>query len=323
MIHDTNMPVPDVSVVIPTYNRISMLEDAIASIFKQTFIGGIEIIVVDDCSSDNTPQIVREKYPTVQLIVLSQNSGPSAARNKGIAAARGRYTAFLDSDDLWEPDYLRSQVSTLEKKSEENAPFFCVSGIFIWDTARSRKSYRSQGPYPEYSSPIHHLLSAGSFIHMPSSALFPRDIFTKVGLFDESLRFGEDTDLYIRMLLAGYQPVFNKKPLAVRRKHGQGQAIEFKNMDLRIQNRLKTVEKYYSLLGRDNVHVSAQQIKAEIYAHFATQCYRSKHFLKWLALSQASIKYTSWRSVISRMISHDLASTTSRISVFLEEQRPI
>lgn len=318
--YDKNSTLSNVSVVIPTYNRVAMLQKALDSVFEQTYTGTIEIIVVDDCSCDGTPEIVRENYPDVRLVVLSKNSGPSVARNKGITLAKGRYVAFLDSDDLWEPDYLRTQISTLENHTKGATKVFCVSGLCVWEDAGLHKSYREQGPHPKYSSPLHHLLSEGSFIHTPSSAVFPQEAFETVGLFDESLRFAEDTDLYIRMLLRGYQAIFTKKPLAIRRMHNQGQAIEFKNVDLRLQVRLRAVEKYYPLIAGDSMLASVQQIKAEIYANFATQCYRKSHLWKWIVISRRSVQHTSWQSVVSRVINHDIAYTGRKTLGFLRKR---
>lgn len=76
----------------------------------------------------------------------------------------------------------------------------------------------------KYSSPIiHSILSASSFIGTPSSVVFPRQVFDEVGLFDEEFRVGGDNDLYTRCLIAGYQPIFTEQPVAIQRKHNQGQ----------------------------------------------------------------------------------------------------
>ncbi|MEM9808922.1 MAG: glycosyltransferase [Cyanobacteria bacterium P01_D01_bin.56] len=310
-------PKPDISVVIPTYNRIAMLREALASALRQTFEGAIEIIVIDDNSQDGTPEIIRDQYPGIYLIACTENKGPSAARNRGIAAAQGDYIAFLDSDDLWEPDYLKTQWETLRQR---DANHFVVSDLWLWETERNVRHHRPQGMHSDYSSPLHHLLAAGSFIHTPSVAVFPRTAFQQVGMFNENLRFGEDTDLYIRLLMQGYEPIFTQETLAIRRKHGQGQAIETKNMDLRIENRITTLRKYYPLIGKQILGFSLDEITAQIYAQFATLCYRSQHFFKWMTLLKASTNHTSWWSLMPRL-KHDLGFTARKISGLLQRWR--
>ena len=309
-------PLFDVSVVIPTYNRIAMLKEALKSISEQTYAGSVEIIVIDDNSQDGTPQIIREQYPDIHLIACSENGGPSAARNKGIRAAQGRYVAFLDSDDLWEPDYLKTQIDALLASS--NPDRFSVSDIWLWDTVTDRRYHRPQGLHSDYTSLLHHLLVAGSFIHTPSAAVFPREAFEQVGVFDESLRFGEDTDLYMRLLLQGYQPIFTQETLVIRRKHNQGQAIEAKNIDLRIQNRIDALNKYYP--DTQQISLSQAELSAQIYTQFATQCYRSQNFIKWMTLLKASTQYTSWWAILPRL-SHDFGFTTRKISGVLQKWR--
>lgn len=316
--HTTINPPPDVSVIIPTYNRIAMLKEALTSVFEQTFEGTVEIIVVDDNSQDGTPQIIQEQYPDIHLIPCSENRGPAAARNKGIKTAQGRYIAFLDSDDLWEKEYLQTQINTLT--SQANTLYFSVSDICLWDTQRNLRCYRPQELHPDYSSFLHHLLAAGSFIHTPSAAVFPCQVFEQIDLFNESLRFGEDTDLYIRLMMNHYEPIFTHKTLVIRRKHNQGQAIEAKNIDLRIQNRINALKKYYPLIGEKTLGISLEEIHGQIYTQFATQCYRSQHFLKWITLLKASTQYTSWRAVLPRL-KHDLSFTTRKISGFLQKWR--
>ena len=99
---------PEVSVILPTYNRGWILKEAIDSVLAQDF-RDFELIVVDDGSTDNTPQIL-DSYHQDLMVVRQPNRGVSAARNRGIAAAGGGLIAFLDSDDLWLPRKLSSQV---------------------------------------------------------------------------------------------------------------------------------------------------------------------------------------------------------------------
>src|ERR1039457_5929793 len=102
-----------VSVIMPTYNRGYVVGEAIESILNQTY-DNIEVVVVDDGSTDNTQEKLKEYGDRIR-VVYQRNSGPAAARNRGIRAARGEIIAFLDSDDVWLPTILERQVSLLQQ----------------------------------------------------------------------------------------------------------------------------------------------------------------------------------------------------------------
>ena len=105
---------PKVSVVIPTYNRAAKVRNAIESVLAQT-VTDLEVIVVDDGSSDGTGKILGETFGDRIRYYAQANQGVSVARNKGIEEARGEWIAFLDSDDLWEKEKLEWQFKALER----------------------------------------------------------------------------------------------------------------------------------------------------------------------------------------------------------------
>lgn len=300
----------DVSVIIPTYNRILMLEEALKSIIAQQFDGTVEVIVVDDNSQDDTSETISKKYPFVHLISLKENVGPSAARNQAILKAKGKYIAFLDSDDLWEPNYLTTQIAALAGKER----CFCVSALVTWDTGEDSKTILLQQPDLKiYTSSFHYLLVRGSFIRTPSSAVFPQQVFNEVGLFNETYRFGEDTDLYLRCLLSGYHPIFTDLPVAIRRIHGRGQATDSKNLELMEKSRIARADKYYSLIEKCVDIVTLSRIHAEIYAVFASYYMDKKYFLHWLSACISSAKkgfprYTLFNMLrdINNLLSHHI-----------------
>ncbi|MBT9314744.1 glycosyltransferase family 2 protein [Leptothoe spongobia] len=295
----TSTLIPDVSVIIPTYNRITMLEEALASLHAQEYDGMVEIIVIDDNSQDGTSQIIREKYTDIHLITLSENGGASAARNQGIAVAKGEFIAFLDSDDLWEPDHLRSQIALLKSKNiTDTQTHFGVSDIFIWETIKDIRYQKSQKPKPQYSSTLHHLLSGGSFVSTPSAVIFPKHILDEIGIFDNNLRLAEDTDLYTRAILKDFKPVFTEQASVVRRKHDSGQAMTIKNIEPRITNRLDALRKYYPLAKQRLGNVKQSQIHSEIYSDFARYYYEDKSYGDWLKLLLISTRYSSPLCVI-------------------------
>ncbi len=105
---------PTVSAVIPAYNAADTIERALNSVYAQTYENTIEVIVVDDGSTDNTVEVIRNKFPDVTLIE-QENQGNAGARNTGVAAATGEYIAFLDADDEWLPEKTAVQVSMVQR----------------------------------------------------------------------------------------------------------------------------------------------------------------------------------------------------------------
>lgn len=126
------MSAPKVSVILPTYNRADTIGRAVSSVAKQTFQDW-ELIVIDDGSTDATPQLKLDDDPRVRVI-RQANAGVAAARNTGIASARGQYIAFLDSDDEWLPHYLDVSIGFLESSKEDQF----VSSEFYKDNTDER-----------------------------------------------------------------------------------------------------------------------------------------------------------------------------------------
>lgn len=293
-------PIASVSVIIPTYNRISLLEEALASVISQEFDGVIEIIVIDDNSIDGTSKIISQKYPFIHLIVLKQNVGSYVARNLGLLEAKGKYIAFLDSDDLWEPDYLKTQITALDG----NERHFAVSAIVIWDTIRDLKRVKLQRPnLAKYASPIHHLLIT-TFISTPSSVVIPRSTFCEVGLFDEEFRVGGDIDLYLRCLVLGHSIVFTDVPLVIKREHSQIQLTCPENLKTREKSRIRRVEKLKNLSSYEDLNVFLRRTRADIYVYFGSEYLKNNYFLCWLTSIVLVFYYSSPRHGLSAMKGH-------------------
>ena len=130
-----------VSVIIPTYNRASLLKRSIDSVLDQCF-KPLEIIIVDDGSSDQTPSILSEYTDKIKVITLTENRGVSYARNQGIKCAQGNWISFLDSDDEWKKDKLQNQVDYLKKH-----PYFKVFPENSFDVLLIDISYRIMSDY--------------------------------------------------------------------------------------------------------------------------------------------------------------------------------
>jgi len=202
---------PKVSIIIPTYNRLPMLREAIHSVLKQDF-EDFELIVVDDGSTDGTIEEIRRFGGRVRLLQHSENRGVSAARNKGILHAKGKYVAFLDSDDQWVKGKLKIQVTFLEENP--HYPLCYTDEIWI----RKGKRVNPMVKHAKYSGWIFEKCLPLCIIS-PSSAIMRKTLFSKVGLFDEALPVCEDYDLWLR--ISARFPIFfiNKKLIIKRGGH--------------------------------------------------------------------------------------------------------
>lgn len=115
--HTKASALPLVSIVTPSYNSASYIQETVASIRKQTHTNW-EHIIIDDCSNDQTPELLKEiakQDPRVTVIFLEKNSGSAVARNRGIEQAKGTYLTFIDSDDIWFPDFISNSIATIRK----------------------------------------------------------------------------------------------------------------------------------------------------------------------------------------------------------------
>ncbi len=186
---------PCVSVIMPVYNAANFLSAALESALKQTF-EDFEIIVVDDGSTDGTRELLQtfEQNFEPRVRVLRQaNAGASSARNTAIRAARGEFIAFLDSDDLWEPQKLELQVAALRERPEAGV---CFGESLYFDEEKSwDANFKDRAPA---FGMIFKLLLTEHIIAM-SSVMVRKSCLDEVGLFDESLIGCEDYNLYLRL----------------------------------------------------------------------------------------------------------------------------
>ncbi|MBT3180536.1 MAG: glycosyltransferase [Candidatus Marinimicrobia bacterium] len=199
-----------ISVIIPTYNRKHTLERAIESVLAQT-VHPLEIIVIDDSSTDGTSDWIQSKYPSIILLQTFKGNlpkGVSAARNAGIKVAKGNWISLLDSDDEWLPDKLAKQVQSLKKNP---TVLFCHSNeIWIRDGIRINQHKKHQ----KYGGNIFEKCLDICRIS-PSSSIMHKSIFDDVGYFDETLRVCEDYDLWLR-ITPKYSILFVDEPLIIK-----------------------------------------------------------------------------------------------------------
>ena len=179
-----------ISVVIPTYNRASLLDRALQSVMAQTRPAD-EIIVVDDGSIDGTAMLIESTYKNSVEYLCQPNRGVSSARNTGIRKAKGNWIALLDSDDEWKADKLESQLAALEKQPEYD---FChTNEIWIRNGKRVNamtKHEKTGGYIFDNCLPL--------CVISPSSVIIRKTVFDEIGLFDEELPACADYDFWLR-----------------------------------------------------------------------------------------------------------------------------
>ncbi len=179
-----------ISVIIPVYNRSTLIERALESIYKQTF-SVMEIIVVNDGSTDGLEALINEAHPQVTLL-NQPNQGVSAARNAGIRAANGNWIALLDSDDSWQADKLARQVQCLQQSP---AHHICHTNETWYRNGQllnqKKKHAKTGGHIFQHCLPL--------CVISPSSVLVRKSLFDEVGLFDEGLPACEDYDMWLRI----------------------------------------------------------------------------------------------------------------------------
>jgi glycosyltransferase involved in cell wall biosynthesis len=211
---------PLVSVIIPTYNRGHVVPEAIESVLRQTYLR-LEVIVVDDGSTDNTPECLQQFAGRIR-VVTQENAGPAAARNRGIEMARGELIAFLDSDDLWLPRKLERQV-TLLQKAGKGVPC-CLCNICMRWNEREIDSFQIASMKPSLVEGICvnvDEMIATRFLLLNQGVVVRRQTLAKIGGFDESLRLLEDHDLALRLSLEGPW-AFIRDPLVIWRESKEG-----------------------------------------------------------------------------------------------------
>ena len=202
-----------VSVIIPTYNRAGMVKEAIESVLKQTY-QDFEIIVVDDGSTDHTREVVESFSHDKIRYLYQENQRQAVARNYGIREARGKYIAFLDSDDEWVCEKISVQVDILNTYSQIEV-LFCDFMNIIESTQEKHRTFEQ---YPNTMKLLdveqidHNLfIIKGGLLEsltvedliLPSSVVLRRELLERVGYFSETLRNTEDFELFWRMGLEG------------------------------------------------------------------------------------------------------------------------
>lgn len=221
-----------VTAIIPTYNRANLVARAVRSALAQTH-KELEVIVVDDGSADDTSDKVSALCdPRVRYIRHEGNKGLPAARNTGIRASSGQFIAFLDDDDEWRPTKLERQLTLMDRFDA------CLTAVVFGD-GRVKK-------FPRTSITLEDLRRGNVFD--PSSMLVKRAVLARV-MFDETLRIGEDWDVFIRLAMQGPVGYLNE-PLTVYNEGSQTMTAESRNLPVSaIYERMSMLNKHRDFFG--------------------------------------------------------------------------
>ena len=183
-----------VSVIIPAFNCRRYIEETVESALNQTY-PDIELIVVDDASTDKTCEILKRYGEKLTVINHKNNKGPSGARNTGIQHARGEYVAFLDHDDIWVRDKLEKQMKVFQR----GTPRLGAVGAGRVIEYKTNGRTETKIPSGRFGNIYMALLKGKSFPGGTPTIVIRRQCFEKVGLFDESFESSQEYDLYIRI----------------------------------------------------------------------------------------------------------------------------
>lgn len=268
---------PLVSVIIPTYNRGWILQEAIESVLAQEF-DDFELIVVDDGSTDNTRDILNQ-YKEDILICRQPHQGVSAARNRGLDSASGSLIAFLDSDDLWLPDKLSAQIAFFDSHAEA---LICQTGE-TW--IRNRVRVNPKKRHQKFSGDIFQNSLALCLIS-PSAVMLKRSLFKEVGAFDESLPACEDYDFWLR--ISCRYPVYLIDTLLVIKRNGHAdQLSRLPALDkYRIRALQKIIESDLLSKSQYQAAVKTLQEKCAIYSQGCRKRGRKSEASEYIRMSE-------------------------------------
>lgn len=205
---------PLVSVIIPAYNRGHLIRKAVDSVLNQTY-DNIEIIIVDDCSTDNTKEVILNiDDHRVKYLKNETNSGPSYSRNFGIKHSVGDYIAFLDSDDEYYPSKIRKQIDYLLNQDDQNCVIYCGVEFYDYETRNNIGSNIVR------KNIVENFKSGNYFLTPPMVTVFmSKTIIQEVGGFDDRLFANEDTELAIKLSRKNKYLLIEENLVKVTRNH--------------------------------------------------------------------------------------------------------
>ncbi|MDB5255057.1 MAG: glycosyl transferase family 2 [Candidatus Nomurabacteria bacterium] len=222
----------NVDVVIPVYNGAQFIVAALESVVRQT-LRPQQIIVIDDGSTDNTNAIVSAYAAQSSIpvrIVTKENAGLSSARNAGIRESTADYIAFLDADDLWTPTKLAQQLQLFEHTSFSRLGLvYCDYDVINTVGNPDMESHKTKLDTSIRGKVFLALLKGNKILSSGSGVLIKREVFTTIGTFDETLRYAEDWDMWLR-IAKEYEVDVVPEVLVHIRRHDDNMTADNKNV---------------------------------------------------------------------------------------------
>lgn len=243
-----------IDVIIPVYNGASFIIKALASVECQT-TQPEKVIIINDGSTDNTTEVVNKYTENSKLkirLISKENGGLSSARNRGIRESTSDWLAFLDADDEWLPNKLEEQIKVqIYTKLENPALIYCDYSIIDQTSKIKYRNYKSPIDKKMSGMVFNKLLERNRITASGSGALIKKEVFNKVGLFDENLKFGEDWDMWLR-ISEFYNIDYSPKTLVLIRKNVGNMTSDSKKVFI---GEIEFYNKWINILKNKNIHL--------------------------------------------------------------------
>jgi cellulose synthase/poly-beta-1,6-N-acetylglucosamine synthase-like glycosyltransferase len=281
--------------VIPCYNAVRFVPDALESVFSQAY-PDYEVLVVNDGSpeTEELEALLVPYHPRIRYL-RQENRGPAAARNTGIRQADGAYIAFLDSDDVWLPSFLSEQVRVLD--SDPSLDMVYGGSILFGNAARSHGGVGARLSMP-LEPTFENLVRRRCPVH-PSCVVARKRALVEAGLFDEALTYSEDLDLWARLTHRGGRIGYRPQVLTRRRVHDQSLTVE---VDRLILGQLEMSRKLLGTLPglttpqRAALEANSAHCEARLQLVYGTEHLLSRRFSEaFLSLKAANTILQSWK----------------------------
>lgn len=294
---------PLVSVIIPVYNGEKYLQACLDSVSSQTY-KTLETLIVDDGSTDRSMEIA-ENWPGPKTLIRQKNGDVSSARNAGAEAARGEFLAFLDQDDLWEPEKVRKQIALFSADPSLDLVFTDLIKFF----PGGKRHHASDKHTLALSLTRENLFKklAVKNVLMPSAVMVKKSSFMHAGRFDPSFKTCGDYELWLRMAAMDMNFRYLPEPLTLYRYHGENTSRKTEVMHL---DRVKVMDKIFSLSFLPGRYRALEnRAKAEVFMIGAHTFFSSRNYEKFLEnfyiaarLSKASVSPRSLRRWVKSWI---------------------
>lgn len=271
---------PAVTVIVPTYNAQAFVVETLMSVLGQT-LGDLELIVVDDGSTDGTLDLVRALPDARVRLVPQANAGRCVARNHGLSLARAPLVCFLDHDDVWHPDKLAAQVHVMEREPDTA---LVHTDYLVWPPGPDGRYPAAEATLPaspdetvdrEVSGWVYHHLLVDSFI-LTSTAIMRTAAVREVGGFDPDLPYSEDWDLWLRLSRRWQFTKLRGRYALYRQLPSQGSRV-YRNVDYRMRLLEQAVSKWGidSPNGQTHGPRAVRRQFGRFHAGYALECLRA------------------------------------------------